>query len=611
MSNNIYLLKKSSREGDVSLQIPEEVIEKIKEQSDIVDIISEDVRLKKSGKNYMGLCPFHNDKSPSFSVSSEKQIYKCFSCGEAGNVLTFVMKYKKLTFLEAAKYLADKANIILQIEGQENNKISRKKELLYKINVDAARYYFANLQNNKIAKEYFLKRGIKEETIKRFGLGYSRDNWHGAINCLKANGYKDDLLFEAGLISKSEKTGNTYDRFRNRVMFPVFDVKGKVIGFGGRVLDDSKPKYLNSPETMIFQKGTNLYGLNFAIKNKLQEDYIIIVEGYMDLIALHQYGITNTVASLGTALTVNQARLLKKYVNKVIISYDADFAGQTATLRGLSILRNAGFDVKVLTVPEGKDPDEFVRNNGKEAFLRLIKEALPLIEYKIKRAAQGINLKNRSELIMYGEKFAEILADLNPIEKDVYIKKISEETLIKEQALYDLLSQVILKKQKEENFTNEKEGFGTKLYVEPGYLKAERSLIKLMLKDEFYDELKSVIKPGEFVIESHNKIYSLILQSKNVDTINIISYVESRCDDIESSKEFTKIKEHEILAFADRERLINDYIREVKSFKLKLQIEDLKKKQNRFEKEGEIEESIRIAMELTKLSEALKKGERG
>lgn len=593
------------------MQIPEEVIEKIKEQNDIVDIISEDVRLKKSGKNYMGLCPFHNDKSPSFSVSSEKQIYKCFSCGEAGNVLTFVMKYKKLTFLEAAKYLADKANIILQIEGQENNKISRKKELLYKINVEAARYYFANLQNNRIAKQYFLKRGIKEETIKRFGLGYSQDDWHGVINGLRAKGYKDDLLFEAGLISRNEKTGNTYDRFRNRVMFPVFNVKGKVIGFGGRVLDDSKPKYLNSPETMIFQKGTNLYGLNFAIKDKLQEDYIIIVEGYMDLIALHQYGITNTVASLGTALTVNQARLLKRYVNKVIISYDADVAGQTATLRGLEILRNAGFDVKVLTVPQGKDPDEFVRNNGREAFLRLAKEALPLIEYKIKRAAQGINLKNGNELITYGEKFAEILAELNPIEKDVYIKKISEETSIKEQALYDLLSQVIAKKQKEENFINKKEYFGTKLYVEPGYLKAERALIKLMLKDEFYDELKSVIKPGDFVIESHNKIYSLILQGKNINTINIISYVESRCNDIESSKEFTEIKEHEVLAFADRDRLIKDYIKEVKSFKLKLQIEDLKKKQNRFEKEGEIEESIRIAMELTKLSETLKKGERG
>jgi len=592
------------------LQIPEDVIEKIKEQNDIVDIISENVRLKKSGRNYTGLCPFHNDKSPSFSVSSDKQIYKCFSCGEAGNVITFVMKYKKFTFLEAAKYLADKANIPLEIAGQENNKISRKKELLYKVNVDTARYYFASLQKFKTAKEYFLKRGIKEETIKRFGLGYAQDSWKGTINYLRTKGYKNDLLLEAGLISKNEKTGNVYDRFRNRVIFPVFDVKGKVIGFGGRVLDDSKPKYLNSPETMIFQKGTNLYGLNFAIKNGLQEDYIIIVEGYMDLIALHQSGITNVAASLGTALTVNQARLLKRYVSKVIISYDADLAGQTATLRGLEILRNAGFDVKVLTVPEGKDPDEFVRNNGKEAFLRLAKDALPLIEYRIKKVSEGINLKDGNELVKYGEKFADILVDLNPVEKDVYIKKISEETSIKEQALYDLLSQEMAKKKKEDNFMNKKEYAGTKLYIEPAYLKAERALLKLMLKDELYEELKNVINLGDFIIEPHNKIYSLILQGKKADTNNIISYVENRCDDVESSKELIKIKEQEILAVTDKDRLISDYIKQIKSFKLKLQIEDLKKMQNRFEQNGEIEESIRIAIELSKLSEMLKKVER-
>ncbi|WP_294379168.1 DNA primase, partial [uncultured Clostridium sp.] len=357
------------------MQIREEVIERIKQDNDIVDIISESVRLKKSGRNYIGLCPFHNDKSPSMSVSQEKQIYKCFSCGEAGNVITFVMKYKKLTFQEAAKYLADKAGIPLEVGNSKESQITKKKDLLYKINTEAARYYFSNLQRNSFSKDYFLKRGIKEDVIKRFGLGYAPDGWHNLIMYLRKKGFNDNIMLEAGLISKSEKSGNTYDRFRNRVMFPVFDVRGKVIGFGGRVLDDSKPKYLNSPETPVFHKGTNLYGLNFATKNKLEQDYIIIVEGYMDLISLHQHGITNTVASLGTALTVNQARLLKRYVNKVIISYDADVAGQTATLRGLEILRNAGFDVKVLKVPQGKDPDEFVRNNGKEAFLRLVDNA--------------------------------------------------------------------------------------------------------------------------------------------------------------------------------------------------------------------------------------------
>lgn len=591
------------------MQIREEVIERIRQDNDIVDIISENVRLKKSGRNYVGLCPFHNDKSPSLSVSQDKQIYKCFSCGEAGNVITFVMKYKKLTFYEASKYLADKAGIPLELGNAKESQITKKKELLYKVNTEAARYYFYNLQRTSFAKEYFLKRGIREEVIKRFGLGYAQDRWHDLIMYLKKKGFNENLLLEAGLILKSEKKGNTYDRFRHRVMFPVFDVRGKVIGFGGRVLDDSKPKYLNSPETVVFHKGTNLYGLNFATKNKLEQDYIIIVEGYMDLISLHQHGITNTVASLGTALTINQARLLKRYVNKVIISYDADVAGQTATLRGLEILRHAGLDVKVLKVPQGKDPDEFVRNNGKDAFLRLVDNALPLIEYRIKKAAEGINLRDNNELVKYGEKFAEILADLNPIEKDVYIKKISEETSIKEQAIYDLLSQVMAKDKKENNFMNKKADYGTKLYVEPGYLKAERTLIKLMFKEEYFQELNELIKVGDFVLDSHNKIYSLILQGKNEDTSNIISYLESRCDDVESSKELINIKEQEILEFTDKDRVIKDYMQEVQSYKLKKKIEDLKKKQSILEKEGKFQETIEIAMELTRLTKSLKRGE--
>ena len=389
-------------------------------------------------------------------------------------------------------------------------------------------------------------------------------------------------------------------------MFPVFDVKGNVIGFGGRVLDDSKPKYLNSPETIIFQKGINLYGLNFAIKNNLKEDFIIIVEGYMDLIALHQAGITNVVASLGTALTVNQARLLKRYVSKVIISYDADVAGQTATLRGLEILKHAGFEIKVLTVPQGKDPDEFVRNNGKEAFLRLIDDALPLIEYRIKKASQGVNFKDGNELIAFGEKCAEILANVNPIEKDVYIKKISEETSIKEQALYDLLSEVMSKNQKENDFLNKKEYFGTKLYVEPAYLKAERALLKLMIDYEFYDEIVDNLDENNFILDSHNKIYSLIIEAKKNNTNNISSYIESRCDDIESSKEYIKIKEENILNLGNSDKQIRDYIEQIKSFKLKIKIDDLKKKQSELEKKGNIEESIEIAMELIRLSKQLK-----
>ena len=586
------------------MRIPDEKIERIKQENDIVDVISETVNLKRTGRSYIGLCPFHNDKSPSFSVSQDKQIYKCFSCGEAGNVVTFVMKSKNVTFVEALKLLAQRANIPLNTGNGNDSKITRKKELLYKVNVETGRYFFSNLTRNNKAKEYFKRRGISEATIRKFGLGYSLDGWSNLIKYLKRKNFSEQILLEAGLVIKNEKNNTIYDRFRNRVMFPVFDVRGKVIGFGGRVLDDSKPKYLNSPETLIFHKGVNLYGLNFAIKNGNPDRYFIIVEGYMDCISLHQHGITNTVASLGTALTENQARLLKRYADKVIISYDADVAGQTATLRGLKILRNAGFDVKVLLIPEGKDPDEYIRTNGTEKFMELVKNAISLIDYRLKRAEEGINFKNNNSLIEYGKRVTEILAELNPVEKDVYIKRISENTGIKEQSLYDLLS--ITKNIKNEQDVNNKEEIGAKLYVEPAYLKAEKSILKLFFNKDYYSEIAKSITAEDFNLESHAKIYNLILEGYDNNKDNIVSYVESRCDDVESSKELTMIKDMKVLEANDDNQLINDYIKKIKSYKLLSKIELLKKQQKDFEQKGMIEESIKLAIELKELNEKLK-----
>lgn len=591
------------------MRISEDIIEKVKQENDIVDIVSESVKLKRSGRNYFGLCPFHSDKTPSFSVSQDKQIYKCFSCGEAGNVLTFVMKQKNLNFIEAIKVLAEKVNIPLNLGDGEPSEITKRKDLLYKVNIEAGRYFFSNLISDEKSKEYFLNRGISAQTIKKFGLGFAREGWNNTIFNLKKKGFKEDVLLEAGLILKSEKKGTMYDRFRNRVMFPVFDIKGRVIGFGGRVLDDSKPKYLNSPETLVFQKGTNLYGLNFAVKSKMEERSFIIVEGYMDCITLHQYGITNVVASLGTALTVNQARLLKRYADKVIISYDADVAGQTATLRGLEVLRNAGFDVRVLRIPQGKDPDEFVRSNGKEAFLKLIDNAISLIGYRLVRAKEGINFRDQQSLINYGDRVTEILADLNPVEKDVYIKSISEDTGVKEQALYDLLS--MAKNIKEEPFMNKKEENGTKLYVEPGYLKAERSLLKLMLKQDYFNRIVNSIALEDFNLKSHEKIFTLLCRGVKEGSTNLDAFVESRCDDIESSKEWVKIKELNVVEAIDGERLILDYINRLRNFKLHAKLESLKKEQKELEQKGMIEESIKLAIELSKLNGMLKMGGRG
>lgn len=582
------------------MQISEEILEKIKEENDIVDIISESVRLKKAGRSFSGLCPFHNEKSPSFSVSQEKQIYKCFGCGESGNVITFVMKNKNMNFIDAVKYLADRANILLEDE-KTVNPIAKKKELLYKVNVEAGRFFFSNLRSNNIAMEYFLNRGIRQETIKRFGLGYAKDSWNSLLFHLRKQGFSENILLEAGLILTSEKIGNKYDRFRNRVMFPVFDYRGKVIGFGGRVLDDSKPKYLNSPETLVFQKGTNLYGLNFAIKSNMKERYFIIVEGYMDLISLHQHGITNVVASLGTALTVNQARLLKRYADKVIISYDADVAGQTATMRGLEILKDVGFDVRVLSIPQGKDPDEYVRVNGRDAFMKLINEAEGLVEYRIKKAGENINFKDSNDLIKYSKRVTDILAKVNPIEKDIYIRKISENTGIREQALYDLLSKEMTKNIKNQNFMNIKVENGTKLYKEPPFIKAERSLLKLCLEEEYFDYISQLISQDELILPEHKEIFSIIKEAKKGSINNIITFLESKSKNIKVIEEIVKIKEEQVLTGKDNKKLIQDLIKQIDSYKLNQKLKELKQKQKLLESQGKIEESIQIAIELKNL----------
>ena len=585
------------------MQISEDVIERIKNENDIVDVISESVRLKRSGRNYMGLCPFHNEKSPSFSVSQDKQIYKCFSCNEAGNVITFVMKQKNKNFIEAIKNLAERARIPLEIGKGESSQITKKRELLYKINKEAGRFFFSNLTKVKKAKEYFLNRGIDENTIKKFGLGYSLDMWQGLIDHLLSKGYKYSDLLDDGLILKGKNANNYYDRFRNRVMFPVFDKEGRVIGFGGRVLDNSKPKYLNSPETLIFHKGTNLYGLNFALKNKIEDRTIIVVEGYMDCVSLHQYGITNSVASLGTALTEQQARLLKRYADTIIISYDADVAGQNATQRGIDILTEAGFQVKVLSIPEAKDPDEFLRANGREAFLSLVKSAIPIIEYRLNRAADGLDLKNNNQLIEYGRRASIILSQVDAIEKDIYIKKISENTGIREQSLYDMLSKE--KNKKDEKYVNNMEETSTKLYVEPAYIKAEKLLLKLMLNDEYYENVIKQASEEDFTLKEHRKIFNLIINARDEKVSDFITHIESRCDDVDSSSALVEINELNIVEADNINILIFDCIKKIRMSKLELSIEELKKEQKELERKGMVEESIQLLGELGKINKEL------
>ena len=577
--------------------ISEDIIQKIKEQNDIVDIVSESVKLRRAGRNHVGLCPFHHEKSPSFSVSQDKQIYKCFGCGEAGNVITFVMKTKNFPFTEAVKYLGDKANIEIESQNTNSAAIKDKNEKLYKLNTEAARLFFNNLQNNKGIIDYFFRRGLTIKTLRNFGIGYAPQGWKNLINYFKKKGYSELDLLNAGLIVKG-KNGSYYDRFINRVIFPVFNYRGRVIGFGGRVLDDSKPKYLNSPETEIFKKGTNLYGLNFAVKSDVNRT-LIIVEGYMDCISLHQYGITNVVASLGTALTIEQAKLLKRYADTIIVSYDADTAGQSAALRGIEILKKEGFDLKVLTVPEGKDPDEFIKNNGKEAFVKLIENAIPFIDYKIKMASYDLNLKKQEDVIKYIDKVCEIIVDLDPIEKDVHIRKVSQQIGIKEEVIYDSLNDKTKKNVNKLENMYTKQNFGQKLYLEPAYIKAERNLLKLMLENiDNYNYITEKINSENLLLQSHKKLFDIIVEAIEQGDSNLIERIEARCNDVESSKEWINIQQVDVIDSDNYEEIINDYIREIKKSSLEESKKTIMRKIKEYEERGLFEESLSLIKEL-------------
>ena len=366
------------------MRYSDDIIEEVRSRNDIVDVISQYVKLTRKGSSYFGLCPFHNEKTPSFSVTPGKQMYYCFGCGAGGNVFNFIMEYENFTFGEALKYLADRAGVELpRIEySREIKEKAQEKEELLRINKEAAQYYYYQLRTEKGAAgyQYLTGRGLSDDTIRKFGLGYSDKYGSGLYRYLKTKEYSDERLRDSGLFNVDERHG-MYDKFWNRVIFPIMDVNNRVIGFGGRVMGDGKPKYLNSPETRIFDKSRNLYGLNEARRSR--KNYIILCEGYMDVIAMHQAGFTNAVASLGTALTSGHASLLKRYTSEVLLLYDSDEAGVRAALRGIPILREAGVNSRVVDLKPYKDPDEFIRNLGPEAFEERLSKASDSFMFRV------------------------------------------------------------------------------------------------------------------------------------------------------------------------------------------------------------------------------------
>ncbi len=405
----------------------DELIEEIRSRNDIVDVISGYVRLTKKGGTYFGLCPFHNEKTPSFSVSPNKQMYYCFGCGAGGNVITFVMQYENFTFYEALELLAERAGIELpkkEMSAQQKKEADKRARLL-EINKVAAKYFYMLLRSEQgsLAKRYFQKRELSEETMKKFGLGYSNKYSDDLYRYLKKAGYEDSILKESGLVTIDEKKGG-YDKFWNRAMFPIMDANNRVIGFGGRVMGEGEPKYLNSPETAIFDKSRNLYGLNLARQSKKPQ--ILLCEGYMDVIALHQAGFDNAVASLGTAFTAGHANLLKRYTKEVYLTFDSDGAGIRAALRALPILKEAGLTAKVISMAPHKDPDEFIKAMGPEAFQKRIDEAENSFMFEIRILQRDYNLQDpESKTKFFQEVAKRILSFPEELERENYIEAVA------------------------------------------------------------------------------------------------------------------------------------------------------------------------------------------
>lgn len=407
------------------------ITEEIKDKCNIVDVIGRVVQLKKAGANYKGVCPFHNEKTPSFVVSEEKQIFTCFGCGATGDVIEFVKRYYNLEFMDACQKLADEYGIEIKTSFGGG---SEQKDRLYEINRLAARYFFKNITvKGNPGLTYMVNRGISVDTIKKFGIGYAPDSWDGLKNYMKEQKVDEKTLVKLGLLSESK--GRYYDKFRNRVIFPIINSRGKVIGFGGRILGDGSPKYLNSPESEIFLKKNNLYGINLTRSEIASNDAAILVEGYMDVVSLYQAGVKNVSASLGTALTENQAKMLSRYTKNIILSYDADGAGRAAAMRGIDILHKEGLKAKVLHVTDGKDPDEFIKKKGRLAFMDLVDKALPYADYKIDNLMRAHNLNDTDGRIEFVKGAAEVLNTLSPAEKDLYAKRVAQVSGISEGAI--------------------------------------------------------------------------------------------------------------------------------------------------------------------------------
>lgn len=563
-----------------------DIIDEVKSRCDIVNVISQYISLKQSGSNFSGLCPFHSEKTGSFHVNQGKQIYKCFGCGEGGDVINFVMKIENLDFIEAVKLLAEKNGIEFKTNLSEEDKAKMEKiKIVQDIHLKSARFYFANLTKSKNpGYDYLKRRGLSDKIIKKFGLGYSLYSWNSLMEYLLSLGYEKKDLVLSGLVTHKENDNKYYDRFRNRVMFPIFDYRGNVIGFGGRVLDDSLPKYLNSPDTLLFNKRFNLYGLNYA-KKSIVNDSLILVEGYMDLISLYEHGIENVVATLGTALTNDQGRLIKRYASTAIISYDSDDAGIKATLRAIEILKNQNINIKILNLKDCKDPDDFIKKYKKEGFLKAIDEAISHIQFQINILKKKFDFKKDEHLIKFAKEAALIIKSLSsPVEKDYYIKYVSKEYNIG----FDAMKEEVYGKNYNNKIKNYKKfsKFEQKPIekiknIENGEKFVEETFIKLLLDNKELRQISLLkISEDDFLINDSKEIFNLIIKNKELDKITI-----DKIKDLNISQEYLNdldnISINNINTYNSKN--VDEIIKSVKRNKLHKEVNELLQQQKQLE----------------------------
>lgn len=554
-----------------------EVIEEVVSRNDIVDVISGYIKLKKSGSSYVGLCPFHNEKSPSFSVSGTKQMYHCFGCGVGGNVITFVMEYENYTFPEAVKMLADRAGIalpVMEYSGEDRRERDIKTKLL-EINKIAATFYYHQLKSpaGQSGLDYLKKRQLSDKTINTFGLGYAPQLTGDLYRMLKEKGYDDELLKESGLFTYEK---GIREKFWNRVIFPIMDINNKVIGFGGRVIGDGKPKYLNSPETKLFDKSKNLYGLNVARSSR--KNNLIICEGYMDVISMHQAGFNQAVASLGTALTPGHARLMKRYTDNVLITYDSDEAGVKAALRAIPILKEAGLSTKVINMRPYKDPDEFIKALGTEAFQERIDKAENSFMYEIGIIEKNYNRSDPESETAFEREVANKLVQFSEkLERDNYMKAVCRQFMIPEDGMREMVIRIgsqggIIPRQTQPVRRMEP----ARKKKEDGIRQAEKILLTWMIEDgDIYDKVSEYIQPDDFIDPLFKDVASKVYEQYETGSVNPAAIIGSYSDgDMHSEiAAMFSAELSESLSKSEREKTLNDTVLRVKKSSLDYKLE--------------------------------------